>query len=137
MPFVAPKSGRLQGGRGFLEVDNREAPEALRFPTGEGGAHLVIPAGQRLEIATLTCSHCRAVVVLNPRRTRDRGFCRRCCAFVCDLPGCHPDTGCLSIAEVLDLNASHPTVDWLARTPTGAPALSPQALAVRDRGRIF
>lgn len=134
MPFTAHKSGRLKGGKGYLTVDNRAAPEALRFPTGEGGAHLVIPAGQRLEVATLTCGHCNRTVVLNPQRTRERSFCRRCAWFVCDLPGCQPDNGCASIEQMLELGQKYPAVDWLARTRRGEPVFMPKLL---DRERMY
>lgn len=44
-----------------------------------------IGAGRGLfESATFTCSHCNAVVVLNPKRTRERGFCRGCNQCICD-----------------------------------------------------
>lgn len=34
--------------------------------------------------ATMSCRHCRTVVVINPLRTRERSFCRRCNAYLCD-----------------------------------------------------
>jgi hypothetical protein len=36
------------------------------------------------ESATYTCTHCHAVVVMNPIRTRERGYCRKCSAHICD-----------------------------------------------------
>lgn len=36
------------------------------------------------EVATYTCSHCDAVVVMNPLRTRERGYCRGCDKYICD-----------------------------------------------------
>jgi predicted nuclease with RNAse H fold len=36
------------------------------------------------ENATYTCSHCDAVVVMNPLRTRERGYCRGCDKYICD-----------------------------------------------------
>lgn len=42
-------------------------------------------AGRGLfESATYTCNHCQAQVVMNPKRTRERGFCRRCHHVICD-----------------------------------------------------
>lgn len=36
------------------------------------------------ESATITCSHCHRVVVLNPGRTRVRGYCSKCDHYLCD-----------------------------------------------------
>ncbi len=44
--------------------------------------------GKREEHAMATCCHCQAQVFLNPLRTRDRNFCRKCYAYVCDNPTC-------------------------------------------------
>ena len=49
---------------------------AMGYPVG---------AGKGLyESATYTCSHCNAIVVIEPKRTRERGFCRKCNSRVCD-----------------------------------------------------
>ena len=45
-------------------------------------------AGQGLfEAPTYTCSHCSSVVVLNPKRNRERAFCRGCDHYICDACG--------------------------------------------------
>lgn len=36
------------------------------------------------EAATYTCTHCNAVVVLNPKRTRERYKCVGCNHLICD-----------------------------------------------------
>ena len=36
------------------------------------------------EAATYTCNHCKAVVVLNPLRTRQRTYCSGCDHYICD-----------------------------------------------------
>jgi hypothetical protein len=42
-------------------------------------------AGRGLfESPTFTCNHCEAVVVMNPDRSRARGYCRKCDHYVCD-----------------------------------------------------
>jgi hypothetical protein len=51
---------------GYLLIDNRAAG---------GGA---------VESPTITCSHCHRVVVLNPLRTRERGYCPKCDNYICD-----------------------------------------------------
>ena len=40
--------------------------------------------GALIESATYTCKHCQRVVVLNPERTRARGYCRGCDHHICD-----------------------------------------------------
>lgn len=42
------------------------------------------PSGSAVESATITCSHCQRVVVLNPARTRERHYCPKCDHYVCD-----------------------------------------------------
>lgn len=53
---------------GYLELDGRPA------------------GGPLVERATYTCTHCSAVVVMNPDRTRERYKCRGCNHLICD--GC-------------------------------------------------
>lgn len=55
-------------GLGYYEVDNRAA----------GAGHF--------EADTYTCTHCQAVVVMNPERKRERYKCRGCNHHICD--GC-------------------------------------------------
>lgn len=74
---------------GYLQIDHRAGD----------GTHLV-PGGQQLETPTITCSHCGAVYVLNPQRTRERGYCRKCDAYVCDKPGCNAE--CNPLNRVFD-----------------------------------
>ena len=56
----------LPRGLGYVEVDNR--------PAGCG----------HFEADTYTCTHCSAVVILNPERKRERYKCRYCNHHVCD-----------------------------------------------------
>jgi hypothetical protein len=72
---------------GYLLVDNRAV------------------GGGMMESATITCSHCQRVVVLNPGRTRGRGYCPKCDSYVCD--ECEADRvahgfRCLPMAQVFD-----------------------------------
>jgi hypothetical protein len=39
---------------------------------------------EKFESATFTCSHCERVVIMNPDRSRARGYCPRCDHYVCD-----------------------------------------------------
>jgi hypothetical protein len=78
---------------GYLMLDHRNSPE--------------LPPGVRenlLERATYTCTHCCAVVVLNPERKRSRYTCKGCNHMICD--GCaaiKEQTGvCKTFAQVVD-----------------------------------
>lgn len=61
-------------GLGYYELDHRavdaEMPPGLRH----------------FEADTYTCSHCNAVVVMNPLRVRERYKCNGCSHHICD--GC-------------------------------------------------
>lgn len=58
---------------GELLIDHRASPGTTE-----------VPEGKLLEVATYTCSHCCAVVVMHARRTRPREVCLRCMAIICD-----------------------------------------------------
>jgi hypothetical protein len=68
---------------GFLFVDHRASPgftdEAMARRMGG-------TLGQKLiEVATLTCCHCRTAVIKNPFRTRERHRCPKCSyKYLCD-----------------------------------------------------
>lgn len=66
------KTDGLPSGLGYLELDHRASPEA---PFG-------LP--RHFEADTYTCTHCNAVVVMNPDRVRERYKCRGCNHHICD-----------------------------------------------------
>lgn len=76
----------------------------MRFSKGSLEGYLLIDnrasGGGMVESATVTCSHCHVVVVLNPLRTRARGHCRKCDKYVCDNPRCNFE--CSPLNAVLD-----------------------------------
>lgn len=74
---------------GYLQIDHRFSP-------GLPGT----PEGAMLEAATHTCAHCHAIVVLNPKRTRPRGYCAKCDRYVCDTPACGLE--CRNMNQLLD-----------------------------------
>lgn len=80
---------------GYLMIDHRESP---------GLDHPLLGPGSFLEAPTRNCSHCERLVVLNPRRNRERARCRKCFKYLCD--GCgttHKLTGeCYSMAQRID-----------------------------------
>lgn len=59
-------------GLGYFEIDQR----ASGIPVAGGAAHF--------EADTYTCSHCQAVVVMNPSRRRERYKCYGCAHHICD-----------------------------------------------------
>lgn len=72
---------------GYICIDHSESP-GFDGRTAEIGhrlsLHRHIGAGQKLQAATNTCSHCDRVVIKNPDRTRTRGHCSKCDFFICD-----------------------------------------------------
>lgn len=77
---------------GYLLIDHRNSPgvspECVR---ASGLPTVAVGAGQALESATISCAHCNTIVILNPDRTRPRGYCRKCDAYVCDNPACNAE----------------------------------------------
>jgi hypothetical protein len=51
---------------GYLMIDHRASGQGLT------------------EFKTYTCTHCSAVVIVNPERTRERGKCYQCNHLICD-----------------------------------------------------
>lgn len=121
--------GSVRGGRGVLWLDNSLSDVPITQPDGNGGLWTAQP-GQRVELPTLTCAHCGVVVILHPQRTRDRGFCAKCNAYVCDRPGCR--AACNPMERMLDLGLKYPDEPWLARGPQGEMRFD-QRLADRER----
>jgi hypothetical protein len=71
---------------GYLMVDNRAS------------------GGKLLEASTYTCTHCCAIVVLNPERKRERSKCVQCNHQICDNCGAaYFMTGeCRSVKRITD-----------------------------------
>ena len=89
----------IKGGRSYLSIDNRAS------------------GGKLLEFDTLTCVHCNTIVVLNKQRKRQRGWCRKCNAYVCDSVGCMTD--CNPIEQGIELAQKFPGVPSLPRDKQG------------------
>lgn len=70
---------------GYLLIDHSAgegiSPEQAALA---GRNTLPVGRGMKLETATINCSHCERLVVLNPDRTRSRGYCPKCDRYVCD-----------------------------------------------------
>ncbi len=71
---------------GYLLIDHRASPglpEEVARQTGLDPRYC--GEGKMLEAATLTCAHCKSVVVKNPARIRERAKCVKCgWRYVCD-----------------------------------------------------
>lgn len=72
---------------GYLLVDHQASPglpeEVAR---ASGYDPKLCREGKRFEAATLTCAHCKASVVKNPLRQRERYTCFACgIKYICDI----------------------------------------------------
>ena len=72
---------------GWVMLDHRASPgipEDVALKIGLPPRY--VGEGKLFEAHTLSCVHCGGHVVLNPDRTRERGYCRSCDHYICD--GC-------------------------------------------------
>lgn len=73
----------LKRQEGWLYIDNRNSqgvPDSTMMSLG-----LPLQSGHGLfETATYTCGHCHATVIIEPKRTRERGYCAPCDRRICD-----------------------------------------------------
>lgn len=97
----------MRAREGHLLIDNRASgptPQAHLDQIAaleRSGVHVAhAPAGGTFESATITCCHCHVIVVLNPLRTRERGYCAKCHHYVCDNPACNRD--CRPMQALID-----------------------------------
>jgi hypothetical protein len=90
---------------GYVMIDHRDSPgftqeEAARL--GLGG--LPVGRGTLFQSPTITCHVCQAVVIINPDRSRSRGYCPKHNAYSCD--ACNAErvrTGiCKPFQQVID-----------------------------------
>jgi hypothetical protein len=73
----------LRSLEGYMLIDHSMSPGI----SDEVAVAAGLPAGVgrlKFESATFTCSHCEVIVVLNPDRSRARGYCSRCDHYICD-----------------------------------------------------
>jgi len=70
---------------GYLVIDHRAGPGVSRDEL-KGFDAPAVEGGKLFESATITCSHCQTLVVLNPDRSRVRERCQKCFKYICD--GC-------------------------------------------------
>src|SRR6202142_218659 len=68
---------------GYMLMDNSQSPGVPDSVMVRDG----LPRGSgfiKFESATITCSHCETVVILNPDRSRPKGYCKGCDHYLCD-----------------------------------------------------
>lgn len=95
------KNTSKRRNEGYLLIDHRHSPGVSEELIRNSGLDVpIVGAGQTFESATITCSHCQAMVVLNPLRTRLRNYCAKCDHYICDNPGCNAE--CLPMRKVMD-----------------------------------
>lgn len=88
---------------GLVTVDHRDSPgisDNLAVANGMpvGAAHGFF------EAPTYTCSHCQAVVIMNPLRNRERAYCSGCDRYICDGCGVAKSQGvmCKPYVQLID-----------------------------------
>ena len=62
-------------------------------------------SGGLFESATITCSHCQRVVILNPERNRDRAYCPKCDHYLCDQCGAQRSASggeCITFNQIIE-----------------------------------
>ena len=90
---------------GYLLLDHSNSPGITPGEISAIDSDLPFGIGRvKFEAPTYTCSHCNRVVVLNPLRQRERGYCRKCDHYVCDTCNAvRVATGvCKTIREIID-----------------------------------
>lgn len=90
------KTKRAQ--EGYLLIDHRNSPGVRTLKCVAAGP------GEILEAPTITCSHCQAIMIVNPGRTRERGYCAKCDHYICDT--CALRRECIPFAKITDLTLS-------------------------------
>lgn len=94
----------LKQHAGYLVVDHTNSPGIRPEDVAHVPGVLAVPGGGLLERDVKMCSHCQRGILLEPLRTRDRGYCGKCDKYVCD--GCEAirvKTGaCVPMAKKFD-----------------------------------
>lgn len=82
----------LRRFEGEIEINHQNSPGVTVDDVIAAGADPrtmpVVGKGEKFESATISCTHCQAIVILNPLRTRERHYCSHCDHYVCDKPVC-------------------------------------------------
>lgn len=71
---------------GYLMVDHRASPGLTEQQAIQAGYDPKFSSeGKVYEADTMTCAHCKNVVIKNYFRTRDRPHCHQCDHYICDV----------------------------------------------------
>ncbi len=76
---------------GYLMIDHRASPgipESVARAMGFDPKQM--QGGKLFEADTLTCAHCKTVLMKNTLRVRERANCTKCNHYICD--GCHAES---------------------------------------------
>ena len=112
---------------GYLLIDHRDSPgvPAHMVAAAKAAGKPVIDGGHGLyETGVLTCAHCQTVVLVNPLRARERGWCQKCDHYICDSPGCN--AGCRPIRQIMELGREQAIRDLDRGNPASTNALIAQ-----------
>jgi hypothetical protein len=91
-----------QRREGYRLIDHHDSPGvSSEFVRASGLSAPAVGAGQMFESPIIACAHCNTFVILNPNRSRPRGYCRKCDAYVCDAPQCNAE--CTPHIKTLDI----------------------------------
>ncbi len=95
----------LRARTGYLEVDHRNSPGIRPEDVAHVPGLVAVGAGQHYERDTKQCTHCQRTIVLEPLRTRERGYCPKCYHYICDhCEAIRVKSGaCVPMAQVMDL----------------------------------
>jgi len=92
---------------GYLQIDHRESPGVPNEMTAAINAQLpparafpFVGPHVNFESTVVTCSHCHAIIILNPDRSRERHYCAKCDHYVCDRPSCVME--CRPLNQLID-----------------------------------
>jgi hypothetical protein len=89
---------------GEMMIDHRESPGLRPEDVAHIPGAIAVGKGQLFESAIISCSHCPRIVVLNPDRSRERGYCRKCDDYICDFctEELHRTGVCRTWVQVID-----------------------------------
>jgi hypothetical protein len=76
---------------GYLMIDHRASPgipESVALAMGLDPK--LMQSGKLFEADTLTCAHCKTVLMKNTLRSRERAHCAKCSHYICD--GCQAES---------------------------------------------
>lgn len=68
---------------GYILIDHTDSPGFTCADVGPAAA-AVMGAGKRFEAPTLKCHRCEYQAIINPNRQRERGYCSRHDAYLCE-----------------------------------------------------